>query len=249
VSPFISIFEKILTMCRLLLIALLGVSACAPVYVPNVRNSPMFTKGGEFQASVQIGNGIEAQSAYAVSDHMGVMANYLYIDATDHDNEDDYLQHRFFEAGVGYFTNKDDSFFEVYGGYGRGKGTTFESYDFFGPQTVAATGRYQRYFLQPAFGINKESFQFSFAPRISMVDFYEFATELVATRIQEDPKVLFEPAIIGRANFAGNKLFATFQAGASLGMSEDVYFDRRTLQFSGGLGVRFGGARKLVSRL
>lgn len=236
-------------MCRLLILALLVVSSCAPVYVPNVRNSPMFTKGGEFQASAQVGNGIEGQSAYAITDHLGVMANYLYINATDPENEDDYLQHRFFEAGIGYFTNKDDSFFEVFGGYGRGKGTTFESYDFFGSQALTATGRYHRYFLQPAFGINKESFQFSFAPRLSMVDFYEFATELVATTIDEEPKFLFEPAIIGRVNFAGNKLFATFQAGASLGMSDDVYFDRRTFQLSGGLGFRIGGARKLVSRL
>lgn len=236
-------------MARLILIALLALSACAPVYVPNLHNSPMFTKAGEFQASAQIGNGIEGQSAFAITDHFGVMANYAYIDATDPQDEDDYLRHRLFEGGIGYFSNKDDSFFEVFAGYGRGKGTTFESYEFFGSQSSAATGRYDRYFLQPAFGINKETFQFSFAPRFSMVDFYEFSTETVSTPIEEKPKFFFEPAIIGRINFANNHMFALFQAGASLGMSDNVYFERRTFQLAGGLGFRIGGARKLVSRL
>jgi hypothetical protein len=236
-------------MARLIIIAVLALSACAPVYVPNLRNSPMFTKAGEFQASAQIGNGIEGQAAFAVTEHFGVITNYSYIDATDPEDVEDYLRHRLFEAGVGYFSNKDDSFFEVFAGYGRGKGTTFESYEFFGTQSSAATGRYDRYFLQPAFGINKEQFQFSFAPRFSMVDYYEFSTETVSRPIDEEPKFFFEPAIIGRINFANNHMFATFQAGASLGMSDNVYFERRTFQLAGGLGFRLGGTRKLVSRL
>lgn len=236
-------------MTRFLLVALLGISSCAPVYVPNVRNSPMFTKAGEFQASVQIGNGLEAQAAFAVIDHFGVMTNYSYIDATDPENEEDYLRHTFFEGGVGYFKNKSESFFEVFAGYGRGKGTTYESYSFFGSVSTAATGQYHRYFLQPAFGMNKEALQFSFVPRFSLVDFYEFSYELASTSIQADPKFFFEPAFVSRINFANNHMFATFQAGASLGMSDDIYFDRRTFQCSGGLGFRLGGARKLVSRL
>jgi hypothetical protein len=209
----------------------------------------MFTKAGEFQASVQIGNGLEGQAAFAVIDHLGVMTNYSYINSTDMEDEDDFLKHRFFEGGIGYFKNREESFFEVFAGYGRGKGTTFESYEFFGSQSSAATGRYHRYFLQPAFGVNKEGVQFSFVPRISMVDFYEFSTELVRTSIEEKPRYFFEPAIVGRFNFADNHMFATFQAGASLGMNEEVYFDRRTFQLSGGLGFRLGGARKLESRL
>jgi len=231
------------------LVVLLFAYGCAPVYVPNVRNSPMFTKAGEFQASAQVGNGLEIQSAFAVSDHVGVMSNYSYINATDPDNEEDYIQHRIFEGAIGYFTNRDDSFFEVFAGYGRGKGTTFESYEFFGSESLAATGRYHRYFIQPAFGQNKEAFQFSFAPRLSMVDFYEFANELASTTIEEDAKFFFEPAFIGRYNFAHNRIFVTFQTGVSLGMSENVYFDRRTFQLAGGLGFRLGGTRQLIQRL
>ncbi|HEX8041861.1 MAG TPA: hypothetical protein VF490_22095 [Chryseosolibacter sp.] len=238
-------------MSRLLLIGLAAVSACAPVYVPNVRNSPMFTKAGEFQTSLQIGNGWEAQSAYAVTDHFGVMANFSYIHQTgfDPDHADDFLRHNLLEGGLGYFSNNNDSFFEVFAGYGRGKGSSYDQYEFFGTQAAVATGRYNRYFLQPAFGLNKDELNVSFAPRFSMVDFYEFSTELYSTAVYEKPKFFFEPAIIGRANFANNHLFATFQAGASLGMSSAVYFDRRNFQVSAGLGLRLGGYKKLVSRL
>ena len=236
-------------MIRLIIIAVLALSSCAPVYVPNVRNSPMFTKGGEFQASVQIGNGIEGQSAFAVTDHFGIMVNYSYIDATDPENEDDYLRHKLFEGGLGYFLNREDSFFEVFAGYGKGTGTTYESYNFFGsPEAAAATGRYNRYFIQPAFGVNKNDFQFSFAPRITMVDFYEFSTEQFRTPIEGNEKFFFEPAVIGRINF-NNHIFVTFQAGAALRMSEDIFFDRRKLQMAAGLGFRLGAAKALVSRL
>jgi len=209
----------------------------------------MFTKDGEFQASVQIGNGLEVQSAYAVTEHFGLMTNLSFIDESGVVDEEDFHRHQFFEGGAGYFLNNEESFFEVYAGYGRGKGTSYDVYELFGPQSVAATGRYERYFLQPAFGLNKDAMNVSFAPRFSMVDFYEFSTELLRTSIQEKPKMFFEPAIIGRANFANNHMFVTFQAGASLGMNESTYFDRRTFTISGGLGLRLGARKVLVDRL
>lgn len=236
-------------MYRVIILALMTFSACAPVYVPNVRNSPMFTKGGEFQASAQIGNGLEVQSAYAVTEHLGVMTNFSFINQSGQEDEVDYHRHQLFEGGLGYFSNRDDSFFEVYAGYGRGKGTSYDAFEFFGPQSVAATGRYERYFLQPAFGLNKEDIDFSFAPRFSLVDFYEFSTELARTSVEEKPKLFFEPAIIGRVDFANDHMFATFQAGACLGMNETLYFDRRTFTLSGGIGLRLGARRELVNRL
>ena len=236
-------------MTRLLFIAFMALCSCAPVYVPNLRNSPMFTKGGEFQASVQVGNGIEGQSAYAITEHFGLMANYAYIDQSDPEDEDDYHRHQFFEGGAGYFSNNEESFFEVFAGYGRGKGSTFDGFEFFGSQSIAATGKYERYFIQPAFGLNKDDMNFAFVSRVSMVDFYEFSNEIGSAAIREDPKFFFEPAIVGRANFANNSMFATFQAGVCLGMSENVYFDRRNFQLAGGLGFRLGGVKKAVSRL
>jgi hypothetical protein len=47
-------------MKKFVLILLIATS-CAPVYVPNARNSPMFTKAGEVQGSMQFGNGLDLQ--------------------------------------------------------------------------------------------------------------------------------------------------------------------------------------------
>lgn len=236
-------------MTRLILIALTLLTACAPVYVPNVRNSPMFTKAGEFQASMQFGNGFEAQSAFAVTDHFGLMTNYSYVDRTGVEEPDDYLRHRFFEGGLGYFSGGQDSFFEVFAGYGKGRGSTYNEYEFFGNQAVTATGKYERYFLQPAFGVNKRVFDFAFVSRFSLVDFYEFSNEVSSRSIREEPKFFFEPALVARINFARNHMFALMQTGASVGLSENTYFDHRAFAVSMGLGFRLGGARELVSRL
>jgi hypothetical protein len=239
-------------MRKIYFIALLAISACAPVYVPNVRNSPMFTKGGEFQASVQIGNGWEGQSAYAINDHFGLMANFSYANRTGFDpdtEDDDYHRHQLFEGGAGYFSNRTDSFFEVFAGYGAGEGSSVDTYDdLFGPQSVAATGKYKRYFLQPAFGINGKEIDVSFATRFSMVDFYKFSNESYSMVVNEEPKFFCEPAIIGRANMANNHMFVIFQGGVSLGLSENIYFSRRSFQFSTGIGLRLGGKKELVSR-
>ena len=136
-------------MPRYIFLMVAVLSGCAPVYVPNVRNSPMFTKAGEFQSIIQIGNGLEAQSAFAVTEHVGVMSNFSFINRSTNKEETSYHRHRFFEGGLGYYSNQDDSFFEIFAGYGRGKGTSFESFDFFGSQSAVATGKYERYFLRP----------------------------------------------------------------------------------------------------
>src|SRR5690606_20153730 len=182
-------YHKYYPMTRLLLIAFATLTACAPVYVPNLRNSPMFTKGGEFQAAVQVGNGVEVQSAFAVTDHFGVMANYAFVDRTQAEEPEDYARHRIFEGGLGYFTNREDSFFEVFAGYGKGEGSSYDSYTFFGSQSIQATGTYERYFIQPAVGINKKTLDFAFVPRISIVDFYRFSNELASAAVDEPAKV------------------------------------------------------------
>jgi hypothetical protein len=114
------------------LLLLIVLSSCAPVYIPNSRNSPMFQKGGEFQGSVSFGNGIEAQTALSITNHFGVMGNFLYIDrveGSDTDNdEDNFRHHKFFEGGIGYFENQEKMFVEIFAGYGRGEGSSSDEF-------------------------------------------------------------------------------------------------------------------------
>lgn len=78
----------------------LAVSSCAPVYVPNARNAPLFRGAGEFQGSVNFSQGIDAQAAVSVTDHLGLMANYNYTNRTSTEDNDDYIKHRFFEGAL-----------------------------------------------------------------------------------------------------------------------------------------------------
>ncbi|MFZ6014160.1 MAG: hypothetical protein ACOYXT_27710 [Bacteroidota bacterium] len=227
-----------------LIFLVLVLSSCAPIYVPNVRNSPMFTKGGEFQGTIQVGNGLELQSAVSVSNHIGLMGNYTYINREnlDPDDPEDYHHHKFWEGGIGYFQNDDGMFFEIFAGYGKGKGSSYGQYYLFSDNELS-TGKYERYFLQPAFGFNKKIMNVAFVPRLSFVDFSEFSRDGVAYEVSEDPRMFFEPAVIGRVNMANNNFYFTFQAGTSISTSGSNYFDHRPFQLSTGIGFRIGGVK------
>lgn len=61
----------------LIILALL--SSCAPLYLPATRNAPLFTEQGEAQISGFLSAaGIEAQGAYALSDHIALTGSYAY---------------------------------------------------------------------------------------------------------------------------------------------------------------------------
>jgi hypothetical protein len=238
-----------------LLVLLLVCSSCAPVYVPNIRNSPMFTKGGEFQAAVQIGNGWDGQVAASLTNHLGVMGNYSYISRArtttsssgTQSQNDNYLRHKYFEGGIGYFHNDDKMFFEIFAGYGKGEGSTYDQYDFFGSQTSEATGKYQRYFIQPAFGINKHTMNVAFVPRVSIVDFTQFTSGGVTFADNKPSVVFFEPAVVSRVNMTDNHIYFTFQGGLSTPLDQRPYFDHRAFQFSCGFGVRLGAVRPEIT--
>jgi len=221
-------------------------SGCATVYVPNARNSPLFRKAGEVQGSVGFGNGLDVQGAVAVTNHVGLMANYSFEDRhsseySSNPNDDDYQYHQFFEGGVGYYENQGSWCYEIFAGYGRGEGASYDNYVWWGTQSLRATGKYERIFIQPAFGMNKNIFHFSLVPRISIVDFKEFTSDALSYTIDEKAKVFFEPAFTGRVNLMDNHIFLGFQMGFSFPVASDVYYDYRPVQFSTGLGFRFGG--------
>lgn len=220
------------------------VSSCAPVYVPNVRNSPLFSKAGEFQGSVQFGNGLDLQGAISVTNHIGVMANYSFAernkDNYDPDDEFGYHHHKFFEGGLGYYENQGNWCYEIFAGYGKGEGGSYDEYAWWVGQSERATGEYQRFFIQPAFGINKKIMHVSFIPRISLVDFTSFSNDILTYPVDENPTVFIEPAVAGKVNLMENHFFFVFQAGFSF-PSSTTYFEYRPFQFSTGIGFRLGG--------
>ena len=55
---------------------------------------------------------------------------------------------------------------------------------------VRATGKFERYFIQPAFGLNKKIMHVSFVPRLALVDFNEFSSDAAVSPYiaADDPK-------------------------------------------------------------
>lgn len=221
----------------------LMMTSCAPVYVPNVRNAPLFRESGEFQGSVHIGLGVDAQAAFAITDHLGIMANYNWVDRSGSDDESDYVEHQLFEGGLGYYNNTGSICYEIYGGYGRGEGSGYDEYYFFGFGSLLATGRYNRYFLQPSIGSNHHIFNWTFTTRVSFVDFTEFETAGQQVYTDLDTEIFLEPSFTGRIFFGKSPVYGQFQAGINFPVGNSDFIEYEPFQMSMGLGVRLGGQR------
>lgn len=228
-------------MKRFLLILLIATS-CAPVYVPNARNAPMFKEAGEVQINAQLSGtrGYEAQMGAAVSNHIGIISNIAYAKSSSTTEDGDYFRHAFFEGGIGYFDNSDKFAFEVYAGYGKGRGTVDGDFDIFDESDeVRVRSRYQRFFIQPAIGSNhRRIFNWTGVLRFSVVDFTSFTSNGVEAQLSTDPVLFIEPAFIGKFNFGESGIYANFQGGLSFPRQE-IDFDYEPVFVSIGLGVRF----------
>ncbi|MEI9919472.1 MAG: hypothetical protein WDO14_11790 [Bacteroidota bacterium] len=239
-------------MFRLLLLVGLALTSCAPAYISNTRNTPMFGEANEFAGSVALSSGVDVQAAYSVSNHVAVMANFNTVqkkyspEGQPSFNRD----HIFGEGALGYFTRTKASRFELFAGYGMGSGTSYESYYFFHTQSqeVITKANYNRIFIQPSIGTNKKKFNLIFTARVSMVGFEKYTTDdPIATPKVYKPtgyQVMFEPSITARAHLAGN-LRGFFQLGINRSLKE-VDFNYVPVQASIGIQIHTGQLRTRV---
>src|ERR1051325_9395510 len=103
-------------MYRLLLLVGLALTSCAPAYISNTRNTPMFGEGNEFAGSVAISSGVDVQTAYSVSNHVALMANFNTVQkkySTDMQGSFN-RNHIFGEGALGYFSRTKTSRFELF---------------------------------------------------------------------------------------------------------------------------------------
>jgi hypothetical protein len=133
----------------------------------------MLNNKGEFQISGILGTGnLELQTAYAITNNIGIMVNGSYFNEDREIKIDDEvteitLTHNLIEAGVGYFTKLGGlGKFEVFAGGGVGSvPANFReiTYVFDGTQTDKMT----KFFVQPSVGIGSDFLDFSGGVRIS----------------------------------------------------------------------------------
>lgn len=243
-------------MSRLLtltVIAGFALSSCAPAYISNTRNVPMFGEANEFAGSVAISSGVDVQAAYSVSDHVAVMANAnAVIKKMSPEGKPSFNRDHFFaEGGLGYFTRTKTARFELFGGYGFGGGKSYESYYFFqtGTENVVTKADYNRIFIQPSIGTNKKKFNIMFTARVSMVGFTKFTTDDPAAATKEFKssgyEIMLEPSLTARAHLAGN-VRGFFQLGVNRAVNSDVVFNYVPVQASLGIQIHTGQLRTRV---
>ncbi len=148
---------------RIFLFVLLAIFVvrCSPVYIPNARHATLFQKKGEYKATAYLLQVADVQLAYAVSNHVAVMANFNSSFTSN------FPCFRFGEIGAGYFTKAKEFNIEFCGGYGIGTSLSNLNSKF-------VSGNYYRVYFSQSAGQKLERFQWSVTNRVSLVDFTTF---------------------------------------------------------------------------
>ncbi len=212
-------------------------TSCKVAYFPTTHNSPMLSNKGEFQASGIIGAGnLELQTAYAVTDNIGVMLNGSYFSdkreiSLDEDITKDITEQRtLIEAGAGYFTKIGGSvILEVYGGGGIGKvpgDFRYVDYTYDGSQTASMS----KIFLQPAIGLGSDLADFSGVFRVSLIT------------INNETRYFVEPGLLMKVGYKNVRFVGNLGFSASYYANKTFSWDHNP--FIIGLGLQFNIGRK-----
>lgn len=215
-----------LSLAGLAIAAIIILNSCASAYVPNTINSPMLSNKGEMQVSVNTGvSGFDPQFAYAITDHLGIMANASFDNRVS-DTTDNFHVHSFIELAPGYYTSFANVLrFEAYGGAGFGR--TQGLYD--AQIWVSnADARFLRLFVQPGIGLSTDFLDLSLVSRFCYVG--------LSQNGNFNGGLFIEPALDLKLGYKYVKLIS--EVGFSLPMAEQtIEFAWQPIIFSIGLQV------------
>lgn len=228
-------------------------SSCSSVYMPNVPNSPMLSASGELHASGHItpkGN-VSFNTAYAVSDHFGVLANGSLMNRNKFKKD---FRHNLMEIGGGYFnTFGPDSnlrIFEVYTGVGKGssdrtyKEKTSEGFTTYDRQEVT----FDKFFIQVNYSskqkksvnLFKKNYPLNYGTvlRMSYVNMDEFIRNDVAQPTEDN--IFLEPVFFTRLVLNPSVQFQ-FTSGSNFGLKNRKFLTAGNSVLSLGLVINVGG--------
>lgn len=204
-------------------IVILTVTSCKSSYVPNAANTPLLSEKGDFKVAINGGtSGVDPQLSYAVTNHLGVIANGSFKKENSNGNK-----HSFAELGLGYFTKLGENFrFETFGGIGKGDYTFLDDN---GPEDLTLNNvELTRYFVQPTIGITTDVFDGSFTPRFVLAN--------IADSSGKDNGLFVEPVVTGKVGYKYIK--AIVQLGLSIPLdNSNANFNHQPLLLS--LGLQF----------
>jgi hypothetical protein len=141
-------------------------------YVPNVQNVPLFKEKNEFQGTIAFGGGdesesVEIQTSYSVSDHIGVMANFMSAHGGTASSTDDHGQGNYFDGAIGYYKPINRfGVLEVYGGLG-----TSNQHHLYAADNATSDLSFRKIFIQPSYGFAFPYFDVAFSARMNRISF------------------------------------------------------------------------------
>jgi hypothetical protein len=166
-----------------LLLFVSSLTGCVHVYYsPNAHNVPLFKKKGEKVLGVaggsgldEVDSGLDIQTAYALTNHLGVMSNYYRASGKSSGEYKEGGHGHLMEVGLGYFTPlyKKAYRFELFGGTGRGK--VYNYYDEFKKSTSQLY--FSRHFVQAALGWRNEYCKIALSHRVGLLSYNKIQTK------------------------------------------------------------------------
>ena len=202
----------------------IAATSCNSIYLPNSQNVPLFEKARDFQVNGQgqiylpsLSYSFQAQSAYAITNHIGAIANYGIM--STYNKGKGYLG----EFALGYYTNIDSSNFSVFLGTGISS-----AQEFTGDTGISYINTdYNTFFLQPAYGFGKGVVSFAASIKVSLIDsedtyYSDNFTPLARRRLSYH----FEPAFTTKVKLGDKPFRLIGQIGLHLTNYEDISYFR-----------------------
>ena len=241
---------------RVLLIALIiSLTSCVHYYyAPNAHNVPLFKEKGETNIIAAISggdefSGIEVQFASAVTENIGVMANFITASG-DGGVDDQYESGKgfLFELGAGYYKPLGQKFvFETYGG--AGFGSVKNEYSF-GDSKV----KFTRFFIQPNIGFKTRGFEVAFSARFAGLNYHSVNFSSVEQSYDLDNleyiknnkfSLLFEPSLTIRGGWKGVKVQLQYVLSENL---NNKYLAQEVMNFNIGMFIDISPKKQVSSK-
>ncbi|WP_231491841.1 hypothetical protein [Pedobacter sp. Leaf170] len=230
----------------------LFMASCSSVYMPNVPNTPMLSKQGEFSGGghISLKGNASINGAYAVSNHFGVLFS---ASTMNNERKTKDFGHKLVEIGGGYFDTfgpDDNRIIEIYAGVGKGwSDITFRDYknDILISNEVQEVD-FRKAFLQVNYSSKKKNnlrlfgtdfpINYGTALRISHLTMDRFFINGVVQ--PKEDNIFFEPIFFTR--MALSKTFQLqYTTSSNIGLKSRKYMSAGNSIFTIGLIVNVGG--------
>jgi hypothetical protein len=227
-------------------------SGCSSIYIPSVPNTPMLTEQGEIAAGahVSLNGNFNFNSAYAVSNHIGVIANGSYVN-NERTKKD--TKHKTIEIGGGYYDTfgpNNNRIFEVYAGIGSGKSGLVrrdEDENDVLVTTETREAKYDKKFIQVNYSSKKKSnlklfgakfgLNYGTALRMSFVKTNSFYLNN-AIQPNED-NIFLEPVFFTRM-ILSDQVQLQYTSGSNIGLKSRKFLNAGSSVFTVGVVVNLG---------